>query len=210
MEFKVFELGPIGTNAIIAYDASLGRAIVFDAPAGAFDTISRFVEEHDLAIEGLLLTHGHWDHMLDAHLFKAAYVPVFAHRDDQFLLENPEAMASFSIPGLTFNAVHVDTWVMPGETIELLGVQWEVRHVPGHCPGSLLFYHRDSETAIVGDAIFAGSIGRTDLPGGDFSLLERSIRTQVYTLPEGTVLYPGHGPETSVHAEKATNPFVRV
>ncbi|MEM7671836.1 MAG: MBL fold metallo-hydrolase [Verrucomicrobiota bacterium] len=210
MEFKVFELGPIGTNAIIAYDANLGRAIVFDAPAGAFDTVSRFAEEHDLAIEALLLTHGHWDHMLDAHLFKTADVPVFAHRDDEFLLENPEAMAAFSIPGLTFNAVQVDTWVMPGETIELLDVKWEVRHVPGHCPGSLLFYHRDSETAIVGDAIFAGSVGRTDLPGGDFSLLERSIRTQVYTLPEATVLYPGHGPETSVHAEKATNPFIRV
>lgn len=210
MEFKVFELGPIGTNAILAYEPSLGRAVVFDAPAGAFDTISRFVEEHDLAIDALLLTHGHWDHMLDAHLFKAADVPVYAHKDDKFLLENPEAMASFSIPGISFNSVSVDTWLTPGETVELLEAAWEIRHVPGHCPGSLLFYHSASDTAIVGDAIFAGSVGRTDLPGGDFSVLERSIRTQVYTLPEETILYPGHGPETSVNAEKASNPFVRV
>ncbi|MGB0372428.1 MAG: MBL fold metallo-hydrolase [Opitutales bacterium] len=210
MEFKVFELGPIGTNAIVAYDLGLGKALVFDAPGGAFDTISRFVQEKDLEIEALLLTHGHWDHMLDAYLFKTAGIPVLAHQDDQYLLENPEAMASFSLPGLSFNPVEVDKWVMPGDTIELLGQNWEVRHVPGHCPGSILFYHPDSQTAIVGDAIFAGSVGRTDLPGGDFSVLERSIRTQVYTLPEATVLYPGHGPETSVHVEKATNPFVRV
>jgi glyoxylase-like metal-dependent hydrolase (beta-lactamase superfamily II) len=85
----------------------------------------------------------------------------------------------------------------------------EVRHVPGHCPGNILIYAPAQEAAFVGDVIFAGSVGRYDLPGGDFAVLERSIREQVYTLPEGTTLYPGHGSTTTVAQEKSSNPFVR-
>jgi glyoxylase-like metal-dependent hydrolase (beta-lactamase superfamily II) len=93
--------------------------------------------------------------------------------------------------------------------LEVAGLRFEVRHVPGHAPGNVLFYNAEANAAFVGDAIFAGSVGRPDLPGGDWPQLENSIRTQIYTLPEGTVLYPGHGPVTTVARERATNRFVR-
>lgn len=210
MEFKVFELGPIGTNAILAFDRSLGKALLFDAPGDSFEVVKAFTQTNGLELEALLLTHGHWDHMLDASLFKNAGVPVLAHKDDQYLLEHPEAMATFAFPGMAFNAVKVDTWLTPGFTLSFLEKKWEVRHVPGHCPGSLLFYNAESDTAIVGDAIFAGGVGRSDLPGGDFASLEWSIKTQIYTLPEETTLYPGHGPDTTVGRERVGNPFVRM
>jgi glyoxylase-like metal-dependent hydrolase (beta-lactamase superfamily II) len=89
-----------------------------------------------------------------------------------------------------------------------LGAEFEVRHVPGHCAGNILFYLRAGGLAFVGDALFARSVGRTDLPGGSFEVLERSIRTQLYTLPDETIVYPGHGPATTVGAEKAGNPYV--
>ena len=89
-----------------------------------------------------------------------------------------------------------------------VGSDIEVRHVPGHCPGNVLFYFSDAGAAFVGDALFAGSIGRTDLPGGSFASLEKAIRTQIYTLPDETLVYPGHGPDTTVGAEKSTNPYV--
>ena len=102
----------------------------------------------------------------------------------------------------------VDTWVNPGQPLELLGEAVEIRHVPGHAPGSVLFYFPSRGWAFSGDAIFAGGVGRFDLPFGSWPELEHSIRSQIYTLPDHTRLFPGHGPETTVGREKATNPFV--
>jgi glyoxylase-like metal-dependent hydrolase (beta-lactamase superfamily II) len=93
--------------------------------------------------------------------------------------------------------------------LEVAGLRFEVRHVPGHAPGNVLFYAPAWKCAFPGDAIFAGSVGRADLPGGDWDQLERSIKEQIYTLPEETVLYPGHGPPTTVGTERRTNSFVR-
>jgi glyoxylase-like metal-dependent hydrolase (beta-lactamase superfamily II) len=105
--------------------------------------------------------------------------------------------------------IRVDHWLTPGECWEALGAPVECRHVPGHCPGNVLFYFSSLGAAFVGDALFAGSVGRTDLPGGSAATLAESIRSQIYTLPDATVVYPGHGPSTRVADEKATNPFVR-
>ena len=96
-----------------------------------------------------------------------------------------------------------------GDQLELLATKMEIRHVPGHCPGNVLVYIASEKAAIVGDVIFAGSVGRYDLPGGDFSVLKKSIKTQVYSLPDETTIYPGHGPVTSVGQEKAGNPYVK-
>jgi len=103
----------------------------------------------------------------------------------------------------------VDHWLAAGERLAAAGATAEVRHVPGHCPGNVLFYFPQSAAAFVGDALFRGSVGRTDLPGADPAVLARSIREQIYTLPGETVVYPGHGPETTVAAEREDNPFVR-
>jgi glyoxylase-like metal-dependent hydrolase (beta-lactamase superfamily II) len=109
--------------------------------------------------------------------------------------------------GIKVDPVAVDRWVAQGDRLTALGLEFEVRHVPGHCPGNILF--QVGRSAFVGDALFAGSVGRTDLPGGDRAELEASIRTQIYTLPDETKVYPGHGPATTVGQEKATNPHVR-
>ena len=106
-------------------------------------------------------------------------------------------------------AVHIDHWFTDGETRSALGQTVEIRHVPGHCPGNVLFFFPGLSAAFVGDALIKGSVGRTDLPQGDFDELEQSIRAQIYTLPADTTIYPGHGPKTTVGAEKVGNPYVR-
>ncbi len=109
---------------------------------------------------------------------------------------------------MNLQPIHVDHWVKQGDRFDALGTTVEVRHVPGHCPGNVLFYFAALSAAFVGDALFNGSIGRTDLPGGDFERLARAIREQIYTLPGDTAVYPGHGPKTTVADERAQNPYV--
>ena len=117
-------------------------------------------------------------------------------------------MKRFMNMELNLEPVKVDQWVEQGTQLKALGLSIAVRHVPGHCPGNVLFYFESMSAAFVGDALFKGSIGRTDLPGGDFDLLERSIREQIYTLPAASTVYPGHGPATTVGREMKSNPHV--
>jgi glyoxylase-like metal-dependent hydrolase (beta-lactamase superfamily II) len=140
---------------------------------------------------------------------RATGAKVSAHADDKILLETPGVMEVFLPSTIKLEPVRVDRWLTQGETFSALGRVWEVRHVPGHCPGSVLFWCAAEGLAFSGDAIFQGSVGRTDFPGGSMKRLEESIRTQIYTLPDATILYPGHGDATTVAAEKAGNPFVR-
>ncbi len=203
------ELPPIGTNAFALIDSERKECVIIDAPAQAYQWAVACAKAHNCEIVALILTHGHWDHILDGHQFSEAGIPVYGHVDDTLMFENPELMTSFSMPGLEMKAVKIDHWIKGGDCLDLLGIKMEIRHVPGHCPGNVLVYISSEKAAIVGDVIFAGSVGRYDLPGGDFSVLERSIKEQVYTLPLDTVIYPGHGPRTTVDHERRTNPCVR-
>ena len=203
------ELPPIGTNAIALIEPSRQECVIIDAPLEAYDWAVQVAQQHGCKIVALVLTHGHWDHILDGHKFAAAGIPTYGHVDDMEMFEAPAKMASYAIPGLEMLPVQIDHWIKGGDALDLLGDQLEIRHVPGHCPGNILVYLASEQAAIVGDVIFAGSVGRYDLPGGDFSVLDKSIKTQVYTLPDATVIYPGHGPNTSVAQEKRGNPFVR-
>jgi glyoxylase-like metal-dependent hydrolase (beta-lactamase superfamily II) len=135
-------------------------------------------------------------------------VPLYVHEADRLLIETPEVMHFFSLPGLPMPAARIDHVVAQDTVLDLAGQRIEVRHVPGHCPGNVLFYIPALGAAFVGDALFAGGIGRYDLPGGDFAQLERSIRTQIYSLPAHTAVYPGHGPATTVGEEMTGNPYV--
>jgi glyoxylase-like metal-dependent hydrolase (beta-lactamase superfamily II) len=157
----------------------------------------------------LWLTHGHWDHTQGAaEVVRRTGARVFAHRDDAPLIETPEVMRPLLAQGIVVEPVKVDTWLEDGDSIEAFGGKVRVSHVPGHCPGSLLFYLDGAGAAFAGDVLFRGSVGRTDLPGGDFDELERSIRSRIYTLPDSTTVYPGHGGPTTVGEEKAGNPHV--
>lgn len=208
MKITCFELGPVATNAFLIWDEGGKDAALVDAPPDAWAAVQPVLEEHGLKLSQLLLTHGHWDHMAGAAEVKAQEVETWGHEADRQLFAEPAVMSAFAMPGMDFEPVEIDHWIDEGDMVQILGGQAEVRHVPGHCPGNVLFYLEDEKLALVGDAIFAGSIGRTDLPGGDFDVLEKAIRKRIYTLPDEVVLLPGHGPSTTVGREKATNPFV--
>jgi glyoxylase-like metal-dependent hydrolase (beta-lactamase superfamily II) len=205
----VLPAGPLQTNGYLLTEPKNGEAVLVDAPQGITEKIQPFLAKEGCKLVALWLTHGHFDHMQDAARLKRELgVCVLAHRDDQGLIETPESMEEFMGAKLGLEGVKVDQWVEQGEQVEALGRSFEVRHVPGHCPGNILFYQAEAKAVIVGDALFNGGVGRWDLPGGSFEQLADSIRTQIYSLPDDTVVLPGHGPRTTVGDEKESNPFV--
>jgi len=208
MEIHVLPAGPLETNAYLLTDAARHEAVLVDAPHDVLPEVQTFLKKSGCKLVALLITHGHWDHTGDAARVQKTGVPLFASDEDRLFIEHPELMEPFAVPGLRLDSAKIDRAVKQGDTFELLGETVEARHVPGHCPGSIVYHFRKSGVAFVGDVIFAGSIGRTDFPGGGFEMLADAIRSQVYTLPDATVLYPGHGPETTVAEEKANNPYV--
>ncbi|MFA5058817.1 MAG: MBL fold metallo-hydrolase [Opitutaceae bacterium] len=209
MHIHVLPAGPIQTNAYLLTAPDLHEAVLIDAPGGIWPEIKPILDREQCRLRELWLTHGHWDHTQGgAEVVQALGVRVRAHRDDQVLIENPEVMEMFVIPGTRLGPLKIAEFVRQGQRWTALGQTVEVRHVPGHCPGNVLYYFAAQKAAFVGDALFHSGIGRTDLPGGSLEVLERSIREQIYTLPDETVVYPGHGPETTVEVERETNPFV--
>lgn len=210
LKIHVLPAGPIETNAYLLADSERGEAVLVDAPGDVWRDVKPILAAEGLKLTELWITHGHWDHMQGAaEVVRETGAQVSAHIDDKVLLETPGVMEVF-LPGtIRLHPVKTDRWVKQGETLQALGREWEVRHVPGHCPGSVLFWCAAERVAFCGDAIFQGGVGRTDFPGGSFEMLEKSIRGRIYTLPAATVLFPGHGEATDVATERASNPFVR-
>jgi glyoxylase-like metal-dependent hydrolase (beta-lactamase superfamily II) len=209
VNLHVLPAGPIQTNAYLLTAPERGEAVLIDAPGGVWAEVAEILREEKCRLTELWITHGHWDHTQGgAEVVRESGARVSAHADDRVLIETPDVMKAFMGEDLGLEPVIVDRWLAPGDRLAAFGLSVEVRHVPGLCPGSLLFYFPDAKAAFVGDALFKGNVGRTDLPGGSFAQLEKSIRSQIYTLPDGTVLYPGHGPATTVGTEKKGNPYV--
>ncbi|HTJ79098.1 MAG TPA: MBL fold metallo-hydrolase [Rariglobus sp.] len=210
MKIHTLPSGPIETNGYLLTDAKRGEAVLIDAPGGILDEITPLLNKEGCKLTELWITHGHWDHTQDAaKVVRATGAKVLAHADDKALIETPKVMSAFLGGAIKLEPLQVDHWVQPGEHFNALGLDVEVRHVPGHCPGNVLFYFQAAGAAFVGDALFAGSVGRTDLPGGNREVLTQSILTQIYTLADETVVYAGHGEPTTVGEEKKGNPFVR-
>jgi len=202
MDIKIFQLTPFMMSCYVLSDE--GEAIVID-PGEAAPALLRYLQNYTVKL--IVNTHCHCDHCGgNAELIKETGAPLACHEDDLFLLRSlPQQGMMFGVP---FPASpDPDVLLKPGDTVAFGNTTLEVRHAPGHSPGHIILC--GAGAAWVGDVIFAGSIGRTDLPGGDFDQLAHSIRTQVYTLPDETVLYCGHGPATTVAEERKTNPFVR-
>lgn len=209
MKIHVLPSGPIQTIGYLLTESKLGEALLIDAPGDILAKIRPLLEKENCALKELWLTHGHWDHTQEsARVKRELGVTVRAHMADRGLIETPQQMEEFMGARLGLEPVQVDAWVAQGDRLRALGREFEVRHVPGHCPGNVLFYAAEAKAAFVGDALFHGGVGRWDLPGGDFDTLARSIREQIYTLPEETIVFPGHGPRTTVGDEKAGNPYV--
>ncbi len=209
MKLHLLAGGPIPTNAYLLTAPERGEAVLIDAPGGILADIEPILAREKCRLTELWITHGHWDHTQGgAELIRATNAVVRAHPADRRLLEDPVVMSAFA-EQFKLEALKVDHWIEAGQRLEALGASAEVRHVPGHCPGNVLFYFQAQKAAFVGDALFKGSIGRTDFPGGNFEELERSIREQIYTLPDVTKVYSGHGEPTTVGEEKASNPYVK-
>jgi hydroxyacylglutathione hydrolase len=205
----VLPSGPIQTNAYLVTAPETGEAVLIDAPEDVWASVEPVLKAEGCRLTRLWLTHGHWDHTQGAaEVVRKTGVEVYAHKDDQLFIETPEVMKDFLLPGVVVEPVKVSRWLSDGDSLEVLGQTVLVRHVPGHCPGSLLFYFAGSGAAFSGDALFQGNVGRTDIPGGDFAQLEDSIRSRIYTLPDATTVFPGHGGPTTVGDEKAHNPHV--
>ena len=204
MKIKRYELPPIGTNAWLLYDEDRGEALLCDAPLEAWERIMPDLKELGCELKAVLITHGHWDHIGDGHHFSRTGVPIYAHESDGPMMARPSAQMNPSIQGCK-----ADHTLKDGDSLELLGQEIAVKHVPGHSPGSVLFYFSELKWAISGDVIFRGTVGRTDFPGCSHIQLINSIRKHILTLPEETVLYPGHGGRTTVAIEKRDNPFLK-
>lgn len=197
-------LGPIGTNCyIVRADARASEAAVVDASGDATElrlTLARL----GARCSGILLTHGHWDHLLGvAELAEGTGAPVYMAEGERTLLEDP---ARFTPPDLSVRGYTPDNLLRGGETISVAGIEFEVLSVPGHSPAHLA-YHADG-SLFSGDVLFAESVGRTDLPGADWDTLLASIRLLVESYPPETAVHPGHGPATSLGEEVDRNPFL--
>ena len=209
MKLHLLAGGPIPTNAYLLTAPERGEAVLIDAPGGILADIEPILAREKCKLLELWITHGHWDHTQGgAEVVRATGAVVRAHPADRMLLEDPVVMSAFA-EQFKLEPLKVDHWIDAGQRLEALGASAEVRHVPGHCPGNVLFYFQAQKAAFVGDALFKGSVGRTDFPGGNFEELERSIREQIYTLPDVTKVYSGHGEPTTVGEEKASNPYVK-
>jgi hydroxyacylglutathione hydrolase len=197
-------LGPIGTNSyVVRADASEAEAVVVD-PSGDAAELRLLLARLGARCAGILVTHGHWDHLLGvADLAEGTGAPVYMAEGERSLLEDPNR---FTPPGVTLRSYTPDVLLEGGETIELGGLAFDVLSVPGHSPAHLA-YHADG-SLFSGDVLFAGSVGRTDLPGADWDTLVASIRHLVEVYPPETIVYPGHGPATTLGAELARNPFL--
>jgi hydroxyacylglutathione hydrolase len=197
-------LGPMGTNCyLVRTDASSPEAAVVD-PSGDATEVRLTLARLGARCAGILVTHGHWDHLLGvADLAAGTGAGVYMAEGERELLEAP---AETSLAGVALRAYTPDFLLHGGETIEVAGLAFEVLSVPGHSPAHLAYY---ADGALFsGDVLFAGSVGRTDLPGGDWEVLVSSIRSLVESYPPETVVYPGHGPATTLGAELARNPFL--
>lgn len=214
---EVFVVQPFAENTYLVGDADAGAAIVID-PGGRADEIVRAAERHGLIIEAIVNTHAHIDHVSGVAALQALLdVPFLLHAEAEPTLERVPAQARQYGFG-PLDVPKVDRHLVHGERIDVGGLTLEVRDTPGHAPGhvtlvsSALAGGPDGTTAapmaFVGDVIFRGSIGRVDLPGGDYATLMRSIEREILVLPDDTMLYNGHGPATTVGHERATNPFV--
>lgn len=213
MKIHHFEFNLFGVNTYLVWDEATLQTAVVDPGMSNPDEceeLARYIVDNRLQVTKLIDTHLHIDHTMGNEYVEERYdVGLTAHPSDTPLGEMRGAQArAFHLQGAPTTPVHIDVAVKEGDRL-YLGEQWlKVLEVPGHSPGSIALYSPSGGFVITGDALFNGSIGRTDLAGGDHDTLIRSIRSRLLTLPPATVVYPGHGPSTTIAREMRSNPYL--
>jgi hydroxyacylglutathione hydrolase len=208
MRALIIPVTPFQQNCSIVWNEANRLAAVVD-PGGDLERVIQQLDKEKLVLEKILLTHGHLDHAAGtAELAKLKNVPIEGpHEGDRFWIEGlPEATRNYGFPPA--EVFEPTRWLQHGDTVTVGGETLEVLHCPGHTPGHVVFFHRDQRVAWVGDVLFAGSIGRTDFPGGHHESLLRSIRERLFPLGDDVTFIPGHGPTSTFGNERRTNPFV--
>lgn len=198
-------VGSFGTNCYVVYREGSERAIFID-PADYGAQIHKKMLDNGFKVEAVLLTHAHFDHMLGASdLRKASGAKIYALDAEQALCESTE----LNLSEMTGRACTIkpNAYLKDGEEVELAGITFKVIATPGHTAGSCCYYFEEAGFVVCGDTVFEESVGRTDFPTGSSSQLIRSIKEKIFTLPDETQLYPGHGDSTTVEHEKKYNPF---
>ena len=208
MKVAIIPVTPFQQNCSLLVCEQTNKAAVVD-PGGDLELILDAVKEQGVELEKILLTHGHIDHCGGtAQLSKELGLRVEGpHIDDRFLIDDlPQQGLRFGLPQL--QGFTPARWLVGGDTVRFGEVELQVRHCPGHTPGHVIFFSPEYHLALVGDVLFAGSIGRTDLPRGDHAALIRSIREQLWPLGRDVTFVPGHGPTSTFGQERESNPFV--
>ncbi len=209
IKVAVVPVTPFQQNASIVWCTATMQAAVVD-PGGDVPKLIDAVKKLAVTPTAIWLTHGHVDHAGGAaELAEALKLPVTGpHRDDQFIMDSlPEYGLKFGMAGL--RPVIPDRYLDDGDRVTLGDCTFAIMHVPGHSPGSLVFYHEPSRFMLAGDTLFQGSIGRTDFPYGDHAQFIREIKAKLMTLPDDVAFLPGHGPASTIGDERARNPYIR-
>ena len=210
LNIAIIPVTPFQQNCTLIWNEETNEGVVID-PGGDVPQIKAGLEQTGISVKQILLTHGHLDHVggameLKEHLGVDIIGP---HIDDKQICENVEEIASkYGLEG-QFHNVTPDRWLSEGEKVEIGGSEFDVFHCPGHSPGHIVFSSPDHGFAHVGDVLFKGSVGRTDLPGGDHNQLITSIKTKLYPLGDHVGFICGHGPGSTIGEEKVSNPFLQ-
>jgi len=207
-----FIVNPLQENTYLLYDETL-ECVIIDAGFHYRDEKSEIISvitDNRLKPVKLINTHCHFDHMLGIEFLRKEYqIPFYAHEEDVFLVE--QAVEQGEMFGFNMHPVSFpEHYLTTDEPVRFGKSSLNVFHVPGHSPGHVVFYSSEGNFMITGDVLFRGSIGRTDLPGGNYDTLIQGIRGKLFVLPDETRVYPGHGPETTIGFEKLNNPFFKM
>jgi len=210
MKIVTIESGPVDTNGYLVYDDTAKKAVIVDCPYGSAEPYIKLLQEEELQLVAILLTHSHWDHTADVPtLQKLTQAPLYCHSFDEYRLTSPMEHTLWELP-FAIEPMKIDVYLQDNTIISFSDeLSFKILFTPGHTEGGVCFYSEKESFELVGDTLFQQSIGRTDLPGGDMPTLLDSISKRLLPLEDSVVVLPGHGNVTTIGNEKQFNPFLK-